>query len=185
VVQTAAAPGWWQALTWGLVVVAGGYIALIGMRIWALAHEDTIANELVANPQSIDRAAVGRFVALLTSLDQYYSALLFVYLAAFMVWITTVGRVVTRLGHNRRTVMRHWTYIAWRVTLIPVILLAVVIRPDPLPSFDDPAAFRDAVVGINQTQIVYSLARLVTLGLFIAAVVVIWNRVRRPTRPIA
>jgi hypothetical protein len=176
----AAAPGWWQALTWGLVAVALGYVGLIGVRIWALAHEDGIVDQLAADPRSIDPVALERFLTFVASVDHYYSALLFVYLVFFLAWIVTVHRVVTRLGHDRRAVLRHWTFIVWRVTMVPVVLLAVAIRPGAVPDVEDRAAFRDAVVGINQNQIVYSVVRLASLFLFLAAVIVIWNRVRRP-----
>jgi hypothetical protein len=176
-------PAWWQLLTWALIVAAVGYIGLIGVRIWALAHEDAIADELLANPGTVDGAAVDRFFAGVRLLDAVYGALIFVYLAVFLAWIFSARRVLTRLGHDRRAVFRHWTFVAWRITLIAVIMLAVFLRSEPLPDASDRQAFHDAVVTANQHQMLYSAARLIVLGLLIAAIVTVWNRARAASRP--
>lgn len=176
-------PAWWHVLTWALIVAAVGYIGLIGVRIWALSHEDAIVEDLLANPGAVDGGATDRFFAGVRLLDAVYGALIFIYLAIFLTWIVSARRVLTRLGHDRRAVFGHWTFVAWRIALIPVIVLAVVLRPEPLPDSADRHAFHDAVITANQHQMLYSAARLIVLGLLIAAILTVWNRARVSARP--
>ncbi len=176
-------PAWWHLLTWALIVAAVGYIGFIGVRIWALSHEDAIVDDLLANPGTVDGGAVDRFFAGVRLLDAVYGALIFIYLAMFLAWIFSLRRVLTRLGHDRRAVFRHWTFVAWRIALIPVIVLALLLRPEPLPDTADRQAFHDAVITANQHQMLYSAARLIVLGLLIAAIVRVWNRARATSRP--
>lgn len=181
--QRRSVPAWWHLLTWALVVAVVGYVGLIGVRIWALVHEDALVDELLANPGTVGGGAVDRFFAGVRLLDAVYGTLIFIYLAMFLLWIFSVRRVLTRLGHDRRTVFRHWTFVAWRLALIPVIVLAVLLRPGQLPDSADRLAFHDAVITANQHQMLYSAARLIMLGLLIAAIVTVWNRARTTSQP--
>ena len=97
-------------------------------------------------------------------------------LLMFAVWFGVVGRVADRLGHDRRTVLRHWTYLGWRVALVPLViyLFAEAARAEVRPS--DRFAFVQEALAVNHTAIMFVSLRIVMLGLLAAFVVVVWRR---------
>jgi hypothetical protein len=169
----------WQAFTWLFVGLTAAHALILMVNIWALLREDAVIERFAADPKSVQSPAALAVFDLVEGIAGLLSTGLWVYLIVFVLWFATVGRVATRLGHDRRLVLRHWTYLVWRVSIVPLLVFAVIAGRQAVPGAEDRVAFRDAVLGINHTAIAFSIGRIATLGLLVAFTVIVWRRLSR------
>ncbi|GAA4262510.1 hypothetical protein GCM10022255_099420 [Dactylosporangium darangshiense] len=174
-----------RVYTWLFVVVTTLHAVLLVVDVLVLRREDAVLRAYEVEPSTLDRPATQAVFALVDRVGEAVTVALWVTLLMFAVWFGVVGRVTDRLGHDRRTVLRHWTYLGWRLALIPLVvyLFAEAARDEGRPA--DRSAFVAEALSVNHTAIMFASLRIVMLGLLCAFVVVVWRRLnpREPVLP--
>jgi hypothetical protein len=170
------APAGWQAFTWLFVIVSAVHAVLLGMHVWALRGEDAVLRRYLDEPRSIAGPDSRAVLDLVAWAADAVTVALWAYLLVLAVWFGVVGRVAARLGLDRGAVLRHWTYLLWRLMLIPLALYLLADAAQAMPGTEDRAAYVAAALAANHTAIVFDGLRIVMLGLLGAFVVVVWRR---------
>ncbi|MFB9185541.1 hypothetical protein ACFFX1_46105 [Dactylosporangium sucinum] len=175
-------PWWWQAFTWLVVVATVAHMAMLVVQIVALRRESELVARYPDDADALDGADADAVFELVYELGDGLRTGLWAYLIVLILWIGTIGRVAGRLGHDRRVILRHWTYLAWRVALVPLLVFVLIDTRHDLPDPADRAAFAAAVLGANNTSVAFAAFRIAALGLLLAYVLVVWHRLRGPER---
>ncbi|MEV6929790.1 hypothetical protein AB0M46_35595 [Dactylosporangium sp. NPDC051485] len=172
-----------RVYTWLFVVVVALHAVLLLVDVLVLRREDQVLRAYAAEPDTIDRPSTTAVFALVDRVAGAVTVALWVTLLMFAVWFGVVGRVSDRLGRDRRSVLRHWTYLGWRLTLVPLVIYLFIeaARDEVHPS--DRAGFVAKALAVNHTAIMFASLRIVMLVLLGAFVVVVWRRLN-PREPV-
>ncbi|MGI5242760.1 hypothetical protein [Dactylosporangium sp. CA-139066] len=172
-----------RAYTWLFVVVTALHTALLAVDVLVLRREDAVLRAYEVDAATLERPGTAAVFALVERLGEAVTVALWVTLLMFAVWLGVVGRVADRLGHDRRLLMRHWTYLGWRMTLIPLVIYLFIeaARDDVRPA--DPAAFVAEALTANHTAIMFASLRIVMLVLLGSYTVIVWRRLN-PREPV-
>jgi hypothetical protein len=172
-----------RVYTWLFVVVTALHGALLGVDVLVLRREDAVLRAYEADVETLERPATGAVLELVDRLGEAVTVALWVTLLMFAVWFGVVGRVADRLGHDRRWLLRHWTYLGWRLSLVPLVVYLFVeaARDDVRPG--DPEAFVAEALTTNHTAVLFACLRIVMLALLGAYAVVVWRRLN-PREPV-
>jgi hypothetical protein len=157
----------WRLLTAVFAAAGALQAAAQAVNIWALRRADAAVVEVATLP----RAEVADALRLASVTGALARDGLWAYLILFMLWFLTVGAVATRLGHDRRVLLRHWTILVWRVALVPTLAFSL------LAAHPDPADW-EAVRAVNQVAIAFSATHILTTALLVAYTGVVWRRLR-------
>ncbi|WP_327011020.1 hypothetical protein OHA72_29375 [Dactylosporangium sp. NBC_01737] len=157
----------WQVLTAGFAALGVAHVALQAMNIWALRRADAVIDDVA----TLSRTEVADALRLTSATGPLARDGLWVYLTLFLLWLLMIGAVATRLGFDRRTVLRHWTILVWRVALVPTLVFAL------LAGHSDPADWA-AVRAVNQNAIAFSATHILTTALLVGYTTVVWRRLR-------
>ncbi|WP_432825257.1 hypothetical protein [Dactylosporangium sp. CA-092794] len=165
-----------RAYTWLFLAVTALHVALLVLDLWVLGRQDTLLRRWEADPAGADQPAGGSILDLADRVAGAVTVALWVTLLMFAVWFGLVGRAADRLGRDRRTVLRHWTYLGWRLALVPLVLylIAEAARDETRPQ--DPAAFVAEALTVGHTAAMFAALRIVMLALLCAFVLVVWRR---------
>lgn len=172
----------WQVFTGAFALAGVGYGLLQAANVWTLSS--------LLPPGELSRSARDA---------------LWAYLTMFLVWFVTVGGIATRLGHDKRIVLRHWTVLVWRVALLPTLAFTLLSDPastdlsltaDSASGADAAAAsaavsagasvgasvgasaVAEASLAVNQAAIAFSTAQVLTTALLVAYTAIVWRRLR-------
>ncbi|MET7399195.1 hypothetical protein ABZS66_37505 [Dactylosporangium sp. NPDC005572] len=173
-------PWWWQAFTWLLVVATVGHMATLVVQIVALRRESALVARYPDDPDALDGPDADRVFELVHDLGEGLRTGLWAFLIMLILWIGTIARVAGRLGHDRRVILHHWTYLAWRVALVPLLVFVLIDMRHDLPDPSDRAAFSAAVLSANSTSVAFAAFRIAALALLLAYVLIVWYRLRGP-----
>ncbi|MEV6924934.1 hypothetical protein AB0M46_10545 [Dactylosporangium sp. NPDC051485] len=174
-------------LTWAFVALSVVYIGLLLADIGVLAAADTIVDRAADDPASMLTAASARVLRLGDQLNSLTLVWIWVYLAGFIAWTAFSRRRAQRLGYDRRQVLRHWTFVAWRLSLVLVFAMSLVVANRKLPANTDMATLRDAFIGHSHALMGYTAVRIAMIGLLSSYVIIVWRRLtdRRPAEAAA
>ncbi len=162
----------WQVLTAGFAALGAAQAALQAVHIWTLRRTDAIIDQVTTLPSDQVADALRSTAAS----GELARDGLWGYLTLFLLWFLMIGAVATRLGFDRRTVLRHWTILVWRVALVPTLVFAILAgKPDPTDW--------DAIRAVNANAIAFSVAHILTTALLVAYTVIIWRRLRPEPLP--
>ncbi|WP_433045064.1 hypothetical protein [Dactylosporangium sp. CS-033363] len=169
-----------RAFTWVMLTVTVLHLVLLVVDVLVLRREDAVLGEYATEAGSMQEPAAQAVFALVDRVGSAVGIALWVTLLMFAVWFGVVGRVADRLGRDRRTVLRHWTYLGWRLALIPLVvyLFAEAARDEVRPT--ERLAFVADAIAANHTAIVFVSLRMLMLGLLAWFVVVVWRRLNPP-----
>jgi hypothetical protein len=174
-----------RAYTWLFLAVTAVHIALLLVDVLVLRREDMVLRRFEVEPASLELPATQAVFALVDRVAGAATVALWVTLLMFAVWFGVVGRVAERLGHDRQELLRHWTYLGWRVALVPLVVYLFVeaARQEPRP--EERSAFVAEALAVNHTAIMFASLRVVMLALLAGFVVVVWRRLspRPPVFP--
>ncbi|MFG2044149.1 hypothetical protein [Dactylosporangium sp. NPDC048998] len=165
-----------RVYTWLFVAVTTLHAVLLVVDVLVLRREDEVLRRYATEPASIDRPSAVAVFELVDRVAGAVTVALWVTLLMFAVWFGIVGRVADRQGRDRRAVLRHWTYLGWRLALVPLVLylFADAARDETGPA--DRTAFVAEALTANHTTAMFTSLRIVMLGLLTAFVVVVWRR---------
>ncbi|WP_433617363.1 hypothetical protein ACQP2P_17695 [Dactylosporangium sp. CA-139114] len=171
-----------RAFTWLFLTVTAVHIVLLVVDVLVLRREDAVLRDYAVAEHTLQSPASQAVFALVNRVGSAVSMALWVTLLMFAVWFGVVGRVADRLGRDRRTVLRHWTYLGWRLALIPLVvyLFADAARDEPRPA--ERLAFVEEALAVNHTAIMFVSLRIVMLAMLAGFVVVVWRRLNPPAR---
>jgi hypothetical protein len=171
-----------RAYTWLFLTVTAVHIVLLVVDVLVLRREDAVLRQYAVEEDYLQAPAAQAVFALVDRVGGAVSAALWVTMLMFAVWFGLVGRVCDRLGRDRRTVLRHWTYIGWRLALIPLVvyLFADAARDEVRPA--ERFAFVQDSLSVNHTAIMFVSLRIVMLSMLAGFVVVVWRRLSPPPR---
>jgi len=171
-----------RAFTWGFLTVTAVHIVLLVVDVLVLRREDEVLRAYALDERSVRESGAHAVFALVDRVGSAVGIALWVTLLLFAVWFGVVGRVADRLGRDRRTVLRHWTYLGWRLALIPLIvyLFAEATRTQARPS--ERLAFVQDALAVNHTAVMFVSLRIVMLALLAGFVLVVWRRLHPPAR---
>lgn len=176
------APAGLRAFTWLLLTVTVVHIVLLVVDVLVLRREDAVLRAYAAAEHTLHSPASQAVFALVERVGSAVTIALWVTLLMFAVWFGAVGRVADRLGRDRRTVLRHWTYLGWRLALIPLVvyLFADAARDEARPS--ERLAFVEEALAVNHTAIMFVSLRIVMLAMLAGYVTVVWRRLNPRNR---
>ncbi|GAA3452771.1 hypothetical protein [Dactylosporangium matsuzakiense] len=171
-----------RILTWILLTVTAVHIVLLVVDVLVLRREDAVLRQYAIEEDYLQATGAQAVFALVDRVGSAVSVALWVTLLMFAVWFGAVGRVADKLGRDRRVVLRHWTYIGWRLALIPLVvyLFAEAARDETRPS--ERFAFVEDALAVNHTTIMFTSLRIVMLALLAGFVLVVWRRLSPPAR---
>ncbi|MFI5910465.1 hypothetical protein [Dactylosporangium sp. NPDC051541] len=171
-----------RILTWILLTVTAVHIVLLVVDVLVLRREDAVLRQYAIEEDYLQATGAQAVFALVDRVGSAVGVALWVTLLMFAVWFGAVGRVADKLGRDRRVVLRHWTYIGWRLALIPLVvyLFAEAARDETRPS--ERFAFVEDALAVNHTAIMFTSLRIVMLALLAGFVVVVWRRLSPPPR---
>ncbi|MER7007092.1 hypothetical protein ABT297_29195 [Dactylosporangium sp. NPDC000555] len=169
-------PAGMRVYTWLFVAVTALHAVLLVVAVLVLRREDEVLRRYAAEPASIDRPSAAAVFELVDRVAGAVTVALWVTLLMFAVWFGIVGRVADRQGRDRRALLRHWTYLGWRLALVPLVVYLFVeaARDETGPA--DRTAFVAEALTANHTAAVFAWLRIVMLALLTAFVVVVWRR---------
>jgi hypothetical protein len=172
-----------QVYTWLFLVVTILHAVLLVVDVLVLRREDAVLRAYELEPSTLERPATQAVFALVDRVGEAVTVALWITLLMFAVWFGVIGRIADRLGHDRRWVMRHWTYLGWRLALVPLViyLFAEAARDGARPA--DRTAFVAEALSVNHTGIMFASLRIVMLVLLGSYTVVVWRRLN-PREPV-
>ncbi|MET7421472.1 hypothetical protein [Dactylosporangium sp. NPDC005555] len=160
----------WQHLTAVFLAAGAVHSILQVVNIWALHRADAAADTSAPEPQAADA------FRLATDIGSAARDGLWAYLLVFLLWFLMISATATRLGLDRRTTLRHWTLLVWRVALVPTLVFAILSgRPSPTDW--------ETVRAVNQNAVAFSAFHLLTTALLMTYVAVVWRRLRPTPLP--
>ncbi|WP_426504096.1 hypothetical protein ACPPVO_41685 [Dactylosporangium sp. McL0621] len=171
-----------RAFTWIFLTVTAVHIVLLVVDVLVLRREDAVLRLYAFDEHSLRDPGAQAVFALVDRVGSAVGIALWVTLLLFAVWFGVVGRVADRLGRDRRSVLRHWTYLGWRLALIPLVvyLFAEAARTEARPA--ERLAFVEDALAVNHTAIMFVSLRVVMLALLAGFVLVVWRRLNPPAR---
>lgn len=162
----------WQVLTAGFAALGAAQAALQAVNIWALRRADTVIDHVATLP----RAEVADALRSASAAGSLARDGLWGHLTLFLLWFLMIGAVATRLGFDRRAVLRHWTILVWRVALVPTLVFSILAaKPGP--------SDWEAIRAVNQNAVAFSVTHILTTALLVAYTVVVWRRLRPKPLP--
>jgi hypothetical protein len=172
-----------RVYTWLFVVVTTLHAALLVVDVLVLRRQDAVLRAYEADAATLDRPGTGAVFELVDRVGEVVTVALWVTLLMFALWFGVAGRVADRLGRDRRWVLRHWTYLGWRMALVPLVvhLFIEAARDDTPPA--DPGAFVADALTTNHTEVLFLSLRIVMLALLGAYAVIVWRRLN-PREPV-
>ncbi|WP_432972766.1 hypothetical protein [Dactylosporangium sp. CA-233914] len=175
-------PAAMRAYTWLFLAVTAVHAVLLVVDVLVLRREDKALRQYAVEQDYLQATSAQAVFALVDRVGAAVSVALWVTLLMFAVWFGLAGRVVDRMGRDRRTVLRHWTYLGWRLALVPLVvyLFAEAARDEMRPA--ERFAFVEEALSVNHTAIMFVSLRIVMLAMLAGFVVVVWRRLS-PQKP--
>ena len=176
-----------QLLNWTIA----GYVLIVAVVVtWVVSVAQMIDLSRVRSTTAQlggvpDDDQVGSLVSLLQRSDRlgfWVLAIAVIYIAGYVFWFRTARTMVTRLGDEGKQALAHWTYLAWRISILAAVALSLSLSVGR----DKPTTVAAAIADIDaraRNAMILDAARCITGLLLIAALVVAMRKVRALARP--
>jgi hypothetical protein len=167
--QAAAPASAWRVTSWVLLAIALAYVIGCTVKIVLLVQDYRFVDRLAASASSVDLADLNRLADRERLVNAVVQLLVLAYLVGFLLWFVMIWRVVVRNGLSPGGVLRHWTVVAWAVSIVVSPVLALLTRTPTIVG-NDLAAARADMLAFDRNQIIFTLVRTL-VGVLLAATV--------------
>lgn len=175
------APPVWELLTWSFLILVFAYLVAAIVKVVLLVEVYGAVERIVSDPQATTWTELATLATNEHNADTVYASLLFGYLFVLVGWQVLSRRVVSRYGGEPRTVLFHWSMIAWRFAVFASVPFAI-LRPRVATNSGDLAKLRDSVLSLDRFLIVFMSVRVLMSVLLLTAILVLSRRVRDTVR---
>lgn len=157
----------WRVLTWVVYVVVVAYAAACAVSLVLLLQDYDLISRLPGDPGPAYLAEVQRMAGLERGVGLLRLLLSLAYTAALVVWFVLARRAIRVRGGDVRTVLRHWSFTAWRIAIAGFVLLTFFgTRP---VDYRSRAALQASLLAIDQRQMVLMVARVAVAAVLVVA----------------
>jgi len=167
--QAAAPPSAWRVTSWVLLTISFAYVVACVVKIVLLVQDYRFVDRLTASPSSVDLAELNRLADRERLANTIVQLLVLAYLVGFLIWFAMIWRVVVRNGLSPAAVLRHWTVVAWAVSIAVSPVLALLTRTPTIVGTDLATARAD-LLAFDRNQIIFALVRML-VGILLGATV--------------
>jgi flagellar biogenesis protein FliO len=167
----------WRVTSWVLLLIGLLYVLACAAKVVLLLQDYRFVDDLTRRPGAIDVAELYSLADRERFANAVIQLLVLAYLVGFLAWFWMIWRVVVRNGLRPTSVLRHWTVVAWAVSIVVSPILALLTRT-PTIDGDNLAAARTDLLAFDRNQIIFTVVRMLVGALLIATVWVLRRRVR-------
>jgi hypothetical protein len=167
----------WRVTSWVLLAIALAYVVMCAVKIVLLVQDYRFVDQLTASASSVDLAELRRLADRERLVNAVGQLLVLAYLIGFLLWFVMIWRVVVRNGLNPGSVLRHWTVVAWAVSIVVSPVLALLTRTPTIVGTDLASAQAD-LLAFDRNQIIFTFVRMLVGILLAATVWVLRKRVK-------
>ncbi|MBE1491438.1 hypothetical protein [Plantactinospora soyae] len=170
-------PYWgWRALTLGVLGVAAVHLGTTIVSIVVMVQDYWLVRDYQVGRRAVD---IFEILARLERLEQVNDLVWFVLLAhigTYLAWFVVSQKTVERHGGDPKPTLAHWTFAAWRISVVGIFVLAIIMSPGGGTDRSDAERAISDAMEFERLTIFVAALRLPIVGLLVAGVcVVIWR----------
>lgn len=106
-------------------------------------------------------------------------------LIGYLIWSGAARLWVLRAGHQVTVLTRHWTYLAWRISLLVGVVLSLVVRSGRINTVGTAEEVYGQLADAEQRLLVVGVVQFVTIAIMLVVLMTLVARVRKLVRTAA
>ncbi len=162
--------------------LAAAFLAVLAIRTVELVNvvrARSLAEQLAT---AFSRDGASRLVDLADRVDSLVGLMTVVALPAligYVIWSVAARRWVVRAGHQVTVLTRHWTYLAWRISVLVGLVLSLVVHSARINTVGTAEEVYGQLADAEQRLLIVGAVHFVTIAILLVVLITLVARVRK------